>query len=266
MTKIVTKRVGLIGYGYIGGKLYKRLTSNCPDVEIGFVYNRSPDALSGLSKEIILEELKSAEQYGCDLIVEMAHPSITETYGMNFLEFADYMPLSVNGLVDSTLLATLVDTAEEHGHRLLIPHGALMGCDNLVEWKHMWQDVCITMRKHPKHLNISKLPGSSGSDVKETILYDGPVSGIARKFPRNVNMMVACALATVGVARCRGRLIADPDTENAVAEVDATGKDGSKLYLRKEAPMVGVSGVEMFESQYRSVLKALGLYQTLDFV
>lgn len=259
-------RVGLIGFGYIGSNLYKKLTGNHPEVEIGFVYNRSRDALSGLSREIILDDPESAGRYGCDLIVEMAHPSITERYGMSFLKSSDYMPLSVNGLVDATLLEKLVDTAEENGHRLLIPHGALMGCDNLVEWRHMWQEVCITMRKHPKHLNNLRLPENTGPDGTEITLYDGPVSEIARKFPRNVNVMVACALATVGVDQCRGRLIADPDTENGVLEVAATGKDGSELYMRKEVPMAGVSGSEMFESQYRSVLKALGLYQTLDFV
>lgn len=260
------KRVGLIGFGYIGSNLYKRLAENHPDVEIRFVYNRSRAALSALSREIILDDPELAGRYSCDLIVEMAHPSITERYGMGFLRSSDYMPLSVNGLVDAALLRKLVDIAEENGHRLLIPHGALMGCDNLIEWRHMWQEVCITMRKHPKHLNLPNLPKNTGRDIKEIILYDGPVSGIARKFPRNVNVMVACALATVGVSQCRGRLIADPDTENAVLEVAAAGKDGSELYMRKEAPMAGVSGTEMFESQYRSVLKALGLYQTLDFV
>ena len=260
------KRVGLIGFGYIGSNLYKRLAEHHPEVEIRFVYNRSRDALSGLSEEIILDDPEAAGQYGCDLIVEMAHPSITEMYGMSFLKSSDYMPLSVNGLVDATLLRKLIDIAEEYGHRLLIPHGALMGCDNLVEWKHMWQEVCITMRKHPKHLKLPGLTENAGSDIKEIILYEGPVAGIARKFPRNVNVMVACALATVGVAQCRGRLIADLNAEHAMLEVAATGKDGSELYMRKLAPMVGVSGTEMFESQYRSVLKALGLYQTLDFV
>ena len=260
------KRVGLIGFGYIGSNLYKRLIENHPEVEIRFIYNRSRNALTGLSEEIILGSLEAASQYHCDLIVEMAHPSITEIYGTSFLMSSDYMPLSVTGLVDTALLRKLVAIAEEHGHRLLIPHGALMGCDNLVEWKHMWQEVCITMRKHPEHLKQPDLTEKADSDTKEIILYDGPVSGIAHKYPRNVNVMVACALATVGVDRCRGRLIADLNAEHGVLEVVATGRDGSKLYMRKEAPMVGVSGTEMFESQYHSVLKALGLYQTLDFV
>ncbi|MCY4338998.1 MAG: DUF108 domain-containing protein [Gammaproteobacteria bacterium] len=259
-------RIGLLGFGFVGGRLYNRLTERHPEIEIGFVYNRSRAALTGLPQKIILDDPGIAAQRGCDLIVEMAHPSITEQYGLDFLKSSDYMPLSVNGLADTALLGKLLAAAEQYGHRLLIPHGALMGCDNLIEWKHIWQEVCITMRKHPKHLNIPNLLDSAGADDKEITLYDGPVAGIANKFPRNVNAMVACALATVGVDRCRGRLIASEDAEYATLEVSATGKDGSKLQMKKEAPMVGVSGAEMFESQYRSALKALGLYQTLDFV
>ena len=36
-----------------------------------------------------------------------------------------------------------------------------------------------------------------------TVLYDGPARGIARLFPRNINTMITCALATVGLDKCR---------------------------------------------------------------
>ena len=58
--------------------------------------------------------------------------------------------------------------------------------------------------------------------------------------------MVTCALATVGIDRCRGRMIADPGLDHAVAEVEAWGRDGSYLTTVKRQPMVGVSGTEMF--------------------
>jgi aspartate dehydrogenase len=78
--------------------------------------------------------------------------------------------------------------------------------------------------------------------------------------------MVTCALATVGLDKCRGRMIADPALDCAVAEVEAWGKDGSYLTTVKRQPMVGVSGTEMFASTLRSVLKATGTGPTVDFL
>ena len=102
--------------------------------------------------------------------------------------------------------------------------------------------------------------------VGETVLYDGPARGIATRFPRNVNTMITCALATVGLDRCRARMVAVPGLHVAIAEVLARGRDGSLLSMRKEQPAVGVSGTEMFESQFASIVRAAGLRESLAFV
>jgi aspartate dehydrogenase len=51
-----------------------------------------------------------------------------------------------------------------------------------------------------------------------------------------------------------------------VAEVEARGRDGSLLTMRKEQPATGVSGTEMFESQFASILRAARCRETLSFV
>jgi aspartate dehydrogenase len=78
--------------------------------------------------------------------------------------------------------------------------------------------------------------------------------------------MITCALATTGLDACRGTLVAVPGLPVAIAEVTARGTDGSLLTMRKEQPAVGVSGTEMFESLFGSVLRALGARETLAFV
>jgi aspartate dehydrogenase len=156
--------------------------------------------------------------------------------------------------------------AKSSGHRLVIPQGALVGTDALLGWAHMWRDVTITFRKHPANIDLGMVNLRAGDIRAETVIFDGPVRDIAPLFPRNVNTMVTCALATVGIDRCRGRMIADPALDHAVAEVEAWGRDGSYLTTVKRQPMVGVSGTEMFASALRSVLKATGAGPTLDFL
>ena len=78
--------------------------------------------------------------------------------------------------------------------------------------------------------------------------------------------MVTCALATIGLDRCRARQVANPALKVAIAEVRATGRDGSILHMRKEQPVSGVSGTEMFDSQFGSIMRAAGVRQSLGFV
>src|SRR3954470_19620246 len=260
------RRIGLVGFGFIGAGLYRSIRDGAHGLEIAFVHNRSASRLADLPAALVLADLKDFARTKPDLIVECAHPAITVEHGAAFLEIADYMPLSVTALADDGLRERLTATAQRRGHRLLIPRGALVGTDGLFSWRHMWRDVTITFRKHPRNIDFALTDWKAEQIAKETTIYDGPVRGVAKLFPRNVNTMVTCALATIGLDRCRGRLIADPSLEYAVAEVEAWGTDGSYLATTKRQPAVGVSGTEMFQSTLRSLLKATGTGQVMDFV
>jgi len=261
------KRIGLIGFGFIGAALYRAVATEARvGLEIAFVWNRSPERLSEIPRALRLSDLADLKSRDADLVIECAHPAITIEHGISILAHADYMPLSVTGLADDRLRAALVATAAANGHRLLLPRGALVGTDALFQWRHMWRDVTITFRKHPRNLDFARSGQREGEIDRETVLYDGPVRGIAALYPRNVNTMVTCALATIGLDRCRARLVADPRLDHAVAEVEAFGQDGSYLSTVKRQPAVGVSGTEMIQSTLRSVMKATSRLDSMDFV
>lgn len=261
------KRIGIVGCGFIGASLYRAIAKHEIDgLQVAFVFNRSPGKLEDVPADLVLRDLSRAAERRPDLIVECAHPDISIEYGVDFLSHCDYMPLSVTALADDALRETLTAAACASGHHMLLPRGALVGMDGLFSWRHMWRDVTITFRKHPNNLDLSRTGRVAEGIVEELVLYDGPVRGIARDYPRNVNTMVTCALATIGLDRCRARLVADPRLDHAVAEVEAFGTDGSYLQTIKRQPAIGVSGTEMFQSTLRSVQKATGNLQALDFV
>lgn len=258
-------RVGLIGYGFIGSRVFDRLRDNPQlGLEVAFVHNRTRPA--AVPERLILENLAGMSERAVDLVIEMAHPDYTRQWGESILAQADFLPLSVTALADQALFDRMVAQARRAGRRLLIPHGALMGVDNLLESRHMWAEVDIAFHKHPSNIDFSESGFDPAGITGETVLYDGPVRGIAALYPRNVNTMVTCGLATIGLDRCRARLVTSPAFTVAMATVRAVGRDGSLLHMHKEQPMAGVSGTEMFESQFASILRAVGANDAVAFV
>lgn len=260
-------RVGLIGFGFIGSQVYRRLREQPQDgIEIAFVHNRNLARLADVPGDLVLADLAGMPARKATLVVEMSHPAYTRQWGEVILAHADYLPLSVTALADQALLDRLTAQAEHSGHHVFIPHGALMGTDNLFESRHMWAEVEITFYKNPANIDFSESGYDPARIAGETVVYDGPARGIAALYPRNVNTMVTCALATIGLDRCRARLVASPALKVAIAEVRAVGRDGSLLHMRKEQPVSGVSGTEMFESQIASILRAARVGPTVGFV
>lgn len=259
------RRIGLVGFGYIGESIYRRIVK-APDLDIAFVHTRDPRRLKDVPWSDVLEDLDDFATRESDLIVEMAHPDITRRYGEAFLRNTDYMMLSVTALADAALEERLRAAAAQAGTTLYLPHGALAGCDSLYEGREQWEDVTITFRKHPRNIDFSESGIDPAGITGATTIYDGPVRGIAQMFPRNVNTMATCALATIGLDRCRGVMVADPALDVAIAEVVAVGRDGARLETIKRQPIVGVSGTELLESQFHSILLAAGAHGPLAFV
>lgn len=253
-------RIGLIGFGFIGSELHRRIVAD-GGIELVFVHSRSRERLTALPPALILDDLSSAPERRPDLIVEMAGPEISQAHGEAFLAFADYMPLSLTALADDALRGRLEGAAVRSGRSLLVAHGALVGMDSLAEWQGMWDEVAIGFRKPPASLGLT-----GASAAQETLLFDGSVRDIAARYPHNVNAMVACALATVGLDRCRARLVADPAIDHLELIVEARGRDGSSLSIRRRQPARGVSGSEMAAAVYSSVRRAAGTSGAMAFV
>jgi predicted dinucleotide-utilizing enzyme len=254
------KRIGIIGYGYIGAYVYEQLTSRPePGLEVAFVYNRSREKTAKLPPGIFLEKLEDFASRGADLIVELAHPTITCEYGTAFLAATDYLPLSLTALADAQVEKQLLAAASQHGTCLYIPHGAVVGMDALEEGRQIWEEVRMVMKKPPRTLDFSASPRWKAEEIRqETLLYEGPTRGICPLFPRNVNSHAAVALGGVGFDRTQSVLIADPKLEVSVIEIEMRGQ-GVEVKVQRSNPMKGVSGVFTLVSTLASICRAKGL-------
>jgi aspartate dehydrogenase len=252
-------RIGLIGLGYIGRYIYEQVTTR-PELglEIAFVHDLVPERLSSLPANLVLEDLTAFASRRPDLVVEMAHPAVTQKFGELFLRATDYMPLSMTAFADQGLEQRLLNAARDSATCLFVPHGAVVGLENIFEGRNLWEEVTMVMKKNPKNLDFGAAPHLRPTETaKPTVLYDGPTRAICPLFPRNVNSHATVALAGIGFDRTRSVLIADSSLDVSVIEIAAKGM-GVTLSIERSNPLKGVSGVFTLNSTLAAVCRAKG--------
>ena len=77
------RKVGIVGYGHLGQHLAHKIIKDenvSKQLEIGFIWNRSVDKIKEdklIPESVILENLSNFDSVKVDIIIEVAHPSIT---------------------------------------------------------------------------------------------------------------------------------------------------------------------------------------------
>ncbi len=256
MTTAKPAGIGLIGMGNIGAYVYEQIRSHAQlGLEVAFVADTSEDRLKTVPRELVLTDLAQAGDRRPDLIVEMAHPSVTQKWGETLLACADYMPLSLTAFADAKLHERMLATATRSGTCLYVPHGALVGLDAIFECRDVWEEVTVTMKKNPRNMDMATFPQFQGKTITEpTALYDGPTRGICPLLPRNVNSHAAVALAGIGFDRTRSCMIADPSLDVAVIEVLARGQ-GAEVRIERSNQLKGVTGIFTLRAIWLSICR-----------
>jgi hypothetical protein len=102
----------------------------------------------------------------------------------------------------------------------------------------------------------------AGGVVGETILYDGPVRGLAILAPNNVNTMAAAAIAArnLGFDGVRAVLISDPSLTAHIVEIEVEGKpfpDGQKFSCKTVRYNPAAPGAVTGNATYASFFASL---------
>ncbi len=244
-------KIGLAGFGFIGSYLYKRLQEN-EQIAVEAVWEPVAEKTVGLDRKLICVDLEDLGSRSLDLIVEVAHPDVVNALWPRITSGAHLMMASMTGLADPELRSRMESEAEQQDQKIFIPHGAVLGLDGLRDGRSLLESVCIRTTKHPGSLGI---PDSKFT--KPTVVFEGSARDACRRFPRNVNVHAAIALAGIGFESTRSIVIADPDSNTMRHKISVRGH-GLNWDLEIESFSAGeVTGSYTPESLFKSVVGVL---------
>jgi aspartate dehydrogenase len=237
-------RVGLIGFGAIGRAVAERLAlGEAGPARVCAVLVRHPDRIPAEARArhpdvTFTSELGPFLETKPDWAVEAAGHEALRQWGPPTLNGrVNLIALSAGALADDAFRVELEDSASRAGCRVLVPSGGMGALDLLSSAALDRLDaVRLTTRKPPRAL----LPADEAEAVmrsgKARLLFDGTAREAAPRFPENLNICSALALAGIGLDRTRVRVYADPAVSRNTHRISARGATGSYQLTLRHVP------------------------------
>lgn len=232
--KSKTLRVGLIGLGSMAKTVadsFDTLNNEQRSNRIVGALVRKPTNRYSTSLNFpLFNNIEDLLREVPDVIIECASHSAVEKYGETILNHGITLILaSIGALADDSLYNKLKTAANNGNGSLLLPAGAVGGLDALSAAKISGlKRVCYKGRKPPaawKGTTADQL-GNLMPLLKAKTLYSGNAREAALLYPMNSNVAATVALAGLGLDKTEVELIADPDIQENIHEIEVFANSG----------------------------------------
>lgn len=225
-------RILLVGCGAIG-RAVAAGAATLPGVARVFAYDAVAGRAAALASLAKVEVAGSFEAglASCDLVVEAASQEAAQDVAPRALAAGkDVVLLSVGALADDGFREALVAAALKYGRKVHVPSGAIGALDALRAAREGGLDrVTLTTAKPPASLGLV--------DVRERrVLFEGSAREAVQRYPKNVNVAAALALAGVGLDRTTVRVVADPALKENTHTIEAEGAFGRFTFRVENKP------------------------------
>jgi aspartate dehydrogenase len=233
-----TMRLGLIGCGAIGREVVRAAKEGAlgASVQLAAVLVRRPRSAQD---RLVTHEPDVFFDRDLDVVVECAGHQAVRKHGLRCLESgADLVLTSIGALVDDDLRERLTRAAARGG-RLTIASAGIGALDILgAAAVGGLTRVQMTVRKDPSAWYGTEAEHfcDLASLREPVVLYEGAVQEGAARYPQNVNISAAVALAGLGLDRTGLTIVADPTIKSHVIEIEAEGAFGSFRFREDVLP------------------------------
>ena len=247
--------IGLIGAGAIANFLLDKLNHyQHHKLRIRSIYVRNREKYQYLESKydvILYTDLQAFLNSEIDIVVEAADATAVENLLPEVIKKKDSVLISVGALADEGLLTEINQLANEYNHEIHLPSGAIGGLDLIQNANALGavETVVLTTRKPASSLIEEKVE-------EEKIVFEGKAADAIKQFPKNVNVSIILSLAGIGIEKTSVRLIADPNIDKNIHQVEVDGEFGEALFTIKNNPLP--------ENPKTSYLAAMSILGTLE--
>jgi aspartate dehydrogenase len=234
-------RVGLIGLGAIGeAVLEARAKGELPGVEIVAVLVRRPRPQARRGDTEITANPAHFFSHPMDAVLECAgHQAVRDHAERAIAAGANLMVTSVGAFTDEPFFKRVIEAARLARRRVILPSAGIGALDILSAGAAGGlEEVEIEVRKDAASWKGTAAERSHDLDRLKmpVVLFDGPVREGAKRYPQNVNISAAVALAGIGLDKTRLRIVADPTIDTHLVTVSARGAFGEFRFVEDVIP------------------------------
>ena len=230
------KKIAVIGYGALGKIFVDALQKTLPDqYEIEGIYVRNRDTVKKTLEELGIRSFQTFEELlggSAEYVVEIASVQAVAEYGTRILQSGkNLIVTSVGALADEALWNQLEEAAEKADRRVLIASGAIGGFDLLRTFQLMGKNRAkIENYKSPDSLKGAPyLEQNPLSEEKVHKIFTGNAKEAIAGFPKNVNVAVASALASVGPEFMEVEITSCPGEKNNIHRITTENELGKAV-------------------------------------
>lgn len=192
-------------------------------IDIAYVFDK--DVNNAFEMERNFRNVKTVEFKGfrnleVDYVIECASVEAVKEFSFEVLRMnKDFIILSTGSFADDTFREDFFQELSRSKSKVYIPSGAVGGVDIINSIGDKLEAITLTTRKPPKSLGID-------NEEKETVVFEGSAKESIKKYPKNINVAVTLSLAARSFDKVSVKIIADPEIERNIHEVEIYSKAG----------------------------------------
>jgi aspartate dehydrogenase len=255
------QRIALIGFGAMGGHVYRALAG---EQRLRITHVVVPQAFVAETQArlqgaaIVASDVDQIDTH-VDFALECAgHEAVSETVPRLLMRGVDVIIASVGALSHEGLPESLEAAALRGGAQLTLVPGAVAGIDALAAARQQGlESVEYIGRKAPAGWRGTPAEKALDLDTLSTAtpFFEGSAREAATLYPKNANVAAMVGLAGIGMDRTRVTLIADPAATRNNHRIVARGEFG-ELDIQ-------TSGVTLPDNPKTSMLAALSIVRAV---